>query len=180
MEIELPQVLADMTKKYDARYVKPHPTDVMAYFVEVPTKLGNISSEIRDTVLELCEVAMGTGETTRVVGNFEIKSAGVVVGETAINVFMEHSRKHGYEGTLVLSLLERVAESPNLSRFTAIKEKLRKNRHVDPMSWELVRHLGRPSIPKEILPVFAVYEAEKRLGRPIKRLSEAQMRIVGL
>lgn len=177
----MPQALTDMAAQYDSRNVQTRDFDPIAYFVPVPDKLGCISTSIMDSVRELCEAAMGSARASqKVAGDFMVSTGDVVVEETAVHIFKEQQEKHAFEGTLVLSLIERVSKLPNKSRMRGLKEKLRKNRRVDPMTWELARHFGRPSVPREVLPVFAAYEAEKRLGRSIKRLTEAQMRVIGL
>lgn len=181
MAIEIPKVYSDMAEAFDARYIKPANLDVMSYFMETTTRLFDTSIALGETIRFLCEAARGPGQPgVKVVGSHSENTAGESVQESAIHIYVKLTEKHGYEGTLILALLERIASLPRQSTFGDVKNWLKSRRRSDPLSWELVRHIGRPSVPKNVLPVFAAYEAEKRLGKPLGILSEAQMQAIGL
>lgn len=99
--------------------------------------------------------------------------------ESSRTVYDIHARRHAYEGTVVLSLLERIDTTLGDNEFPDLREAFRRRRNEDSLTWELVRHYGRPSVPRHVLPVFAIYAAEKKLG-PMSTLTREQMDAIGL
>jgi hypothetical protein len=176
----MPKVFIEMAERYDTRFAKECNLDALSFFSHVPELLWYISDPLKRSISTFCEALVGVPlPLMDVKGNFLVPRGGQVT-EQAAHVFNQHRKKHGFEGTLILSLIERAAGLSDTSIIGNLKEEARKNRKVDPLTWELFRHFGRPSVPGNVLPVFAVYEAEKALDRPITRLTEAQMRVIGL
>jgi hypothetical protein len=99
--------------------------------------------------------------------------------QSAMTVYDIHARRHAYQGTIVLSLLERIDTTLGDNEMPDLREAFRRRRDEDPHTWELVRHYGRPSVPRHLLPVFAIYAAEKKLG-PMPNLTREQMDAIGL
>lgn len=176
----MPQAFSDLADRYDARDIQVRNHETMDYFREAPDKLSWVSGSVRDTILKLCDAATNNYRAVREPGRLGVSTGNTVMDEAAFHAYVEQRALHAFEGTLILSLLDRILRKRGTARFAAVRASLRKDRRLDPMSWELARHFGRPSVPQDVLPVFAVFEAERRLGRPLANLSDAQMRVIGL
>jgi hypothetical protein len=180
MSKAMPQAFSDLADRYDANDIQVRHHETMDYFREAPDKLGWVSEGVRDTVMKLCDAATNNFWRTKTPGQIAVSTGDTVMDEAAFHAYVEQRALHAFEGTLILSLLDRILRKRGPGRFEAVRASLRKDRRLDPMSWALARHFGRPSVPQEVLPVFAVFEAERRLGRPLANLSDAQMRVIGL
>lgn len=127
--------------------------------------------------LEICKALATTARMT-------IFHSGTVVRDVAMTteqeVYNAHVRGHAYEGTLILSLLDSLKTTLSWSQFLQFRTRTRDRTDGDRVFWELLRHFGRPSVPSHVLPVFAIYEAEKTAGRPLPDLSRAQLQSLGL
>jgi hypothetical protein len=77
-------------------------------------------------------------------------------------------------------LLESLRDVLSWNQFVEYRTRLRTRTGNDRVFWELARHFGRPSVPSHVLPVFAIFEAEKMAGKPLPNLSDAQLQSLGL
>ncbi|MNU37247.1 hypothetical protein D3C71_258990 [compost metagenome] len=103
-----------------------------------------------------------------------------MVRQAASMIYNAQARRHAYDGTIILSLLDRIESEIGDTELFQLQDSLRRRRGEDPQTWELVRHFGRPSVPQHVLPVFAIYAAEKKLGRGLPKLSREQLHALGL
>lgn len=107
--------------------------------------------------------------------------SNATAGQASSNwVYSHYAALHAYEGTLSLALLERVRSTLSWAQFIAYRTRLQFDKEGGRAFVELARHFGRPSVPAHVLPVFAIYEAEKTAGRRLDNLTHTQLASLGL
>lgn len=90
---------------------------------------------------------------------------GVVYGPSsaAVEIISDAERCHGYVATITIRIIDAAAKSGQLSR-----EMFLATRRYDNDFFKLLNSFGRDAQPRETFAAFAVYEAERRLGSPIR------------
>jgi hypothetical protein len=133
--------------------------------------------ERENLIIEICEAVAAQPLVTIMHGDVVVRETST---QTAESVYLSHARRHAYEGTLILALLQSLRDVLSWAQFVQYRARLRTRKGRDRVFWELARHSGRPSVPSHVLPVFAIYEAEKASGKPLPDLTTAQLEYLGL
>jgi hypothetical protein len=174
----IPVEITSLSQRYRTeRRAATTPFEPSEFLHPSETSLPYYCSERDNLITEICEAIAAQPTLT-------ILHEDVVVRETSIQtkeaVYLRHAKRHAYEGTLILALLESLRGVLSWSQFLQYRTRLRTLTGYDRAFWELLRHFGRPSVPAYMLPVFAIYEAEKIAGKPLPDLSDAQLQSLGL
>lgn len=108
-----------------------------------------------------------------------LMSSGDDPADHARNLLRVLSDRHAYQGTLAIELLSRIRKKFGEHIWLMIRRHARAN-WKETIFLELADNLGRPTVPQNLLPVFALHEVEIRTGEAVKALSQAQMELLGL
>lgn len=146
------------------------------------TQIRHLGVRDRELVESLCSIiAQYQVETIRTTGNFSMRvPVDSDRDNAALEIYSYAVGRHAFKGTVFLALLDMVREQAGSSVFQSVRQTIFEARKDNPFAWELVRNLGRPSVSESLVAVFAVYEAEKTLGRPLNDLSTAMQEVLGL
>jgi len=132
---------------------------------------------IRDLV-RLCAVARGDCPPGVQILE-EMLEADYSANGPDIERFKAFEMGHRYVGTLAIAILHAARKRHGAAGWAVIRKHARRHWR-DTILLDLVEALGRPTVPANLLPVFALYEVERRQGEPVGPLSSEQVRLLGL
>jgi hypothetical protein len=71
--------------------------------------------------------------------------------------------RHGHSSTVTIAAIQAACQSPYFDKaiFNPAREE-------DPQFWALLWNFGRPRMPASVFAPYALFEAERRIGAPIK------------
>jgi hypothetical protein len=156
-------------------------TDSSIFFTKVPKNSLEFSSCFGHAIINLADKVFDlVPPTPKTIEEFAVGSDEQARASKIGRLLWSYKEKHAYEGTLLISLVSSYRDLITHAAFLAYRESVRLERSQNHYYWEIVRNIGRPTVPRELLAIFAVYEAEKRLEKPMENLSQQQIQLLGL
>jgi hypothetical protein len=173
--------MAALTEKFKSRSSIGRRVYSAKDFLELPDCRALRVGSIPPDILELIKLsALGNPKGAHELADVEkMLSENGAITEQDIERFETLEGRHRFNGTLAIAILQAIRQKHGVAVWNFIRRSAWRS-WKDSILLDLVEAIGRPTVPLHLLPVFALYEVERRTGEPVENLTPEQLRLLGL